>query len=248
MKAHGERMMRCHAERGDIGAAMAAYDRCRGVLAEAAGSQRLSPETEELIADSHPAAASSAVRGRLAARCPAGQQAGLDGSARPRLNAPCYRVAAGWTATARRCGCVSLPLRTIGEERDDGLALGLAEEISAGLSRFRWISCVPATLVAAGPRRASGAVVAEAATAHGPARGGPDPGRHDPARPRPGADHRPPGRHAGGGEIVWAGRFDRDMTDLLALQDELGAAIVAQVDPELMQHEGRRTSRPARTT
>ena len=44
-----------------------------------------------------------------------------------------------------------------------------------------------------------------------------------------------------GGEIVWAGRFDREMTDPSALQDELGAAIVAQVDPELMQHEGRRT-------
>jgi adenylate cyclase len=45
-----------------------------------------------------------------------------------------------------------------------------------------------------------------------------------------------------GGEIVWAARFDRDVTDALALQDELGAAIVAQVDPELMQHEGRRTA------
>jgi tetratricopeptide (TPR) repeat protein len=45
-----------------------------------------------------------------------------------------------------------------------------------------------------------------------------------------------------GGEIVWAARFDRDGTDPLALQDELGAAIVAQVDPELMQHEGRRNA------
>jgi tetratricopeptide (TPR) repeat protein len=45
-----------------------------------------------------------------------------------------------------------------------------------------------------------------------------------------------------GGEIAWAARFDREMTDALALQDELGAAIVAQVDPELMQHEGRRNA------
>jgi tetratricopeptide (TPR) repeat protein len=45
-----------------------------------------------------------------------------------------------------------------------------------------------------------------------------------------------------GGEIVWAGRFDHELTDALALQDELGAAIVAQVDPELMQHEARRTT------
>jgi len=44
------------------------------------------------------------------------------------------------------------------------------------------------------------------------------------------------------GEIVWAGRFDREMTDPLALQDEVGAAIVAQVDPELMRHEGQRAA------
>ena len=52
------------------------------------------------------------------------------------------------------------------------------------------------------------------------------------------------------GEIVWAGRFDRTMTDALTLQDELGATIVAQVDPELMRHEGRRsaTSRADETT
>jgi tetratricopeptide (TPR) repeat protein len=44
------------------------------------------------------------------------------------------------------------------------------------------------------------------------------------------------------GEIAWAGRFDRPLTDPLSMQDELGAAIVAQVDPELMKHEGRRTA------
>ncbi len=43
------------------------------------------------------------------------------------------------------------------------------------------------------------------------------------------------------GEIIWAGRFDRVMTDPLSLQDELGASIVAQIDPELMRHEGKRT-------
>ena len=32
------------------------------------------------------------------------------------------------------------------------------------------------------------------------------------------------------------------MTDPLSMQDELGAAIVAQIDPELMKHEGRRTA------
>jgi tetratricopeptide (TPR) repeat protein len=44
------------------------------------------------------------------------------------------------------------------------------------------------------------------------------------------------------GEIAWAGRFDRPMGDALSMQDELGNAIVAQIDPELMKHEGRRTA------
>jgi tetratricopeptide (TPR) repeat protein len=43
-----------------------------------------------------------------------------------------------------------------------------------------------------------------------------------------------------GGAIIWASRFDRDMSDPLALQDEVSAAIVAQVDPELMKYEGKR--------
>src|SRR3984885_12404943 len=43
------------------------------------------------------------------------------------------------------------------------------------------------------------------------------------------------------GEIAWAGRFDRPMGDALSMQDELGNAIVAQIDPELMKHEGRRS-------
>ena len=41
-------LIRCHAERGDIAAALGAYERCRGALAETP-AQRPSPETEDLV-------------------------------------------------------------------------------------------------------------------------------------------------------------------------------------------------------
>ena len=138
-----------------------------------------------------------------------------------------------------------VPLRTIGEERDDGLGIGLAEEISAGLSRFRWISCLPATLWPSGTPAGHPGGNALADTADG----GWSSVEADLILD--GTIQRGLGRvriivrlvdMRAGGEIVWAARFDRDMTDALALQDELGAAIVAQVDPELMQHEGRRNA------
>ncbi len=44
------------------------------------------------------------------------------------------------------------------------------------------------------------------------------------------------------GQVVWARRFDRDSADFLALQDEIAAETVAQLDPELLLREGRRIS------
>ncbi len=44
------------------------------------------------------------------------------------------------------------------------------------------------------------------------------------------------------GSVIWAHRFDRQATDLLSLQDEIGSAIVAQLDPALLIHEGERAA------
>ena len=209
-------IMRAHADRGDRTMAVATYDRCQSALAEATQS-RPSPETEELIA-------------RIRA----------DGPIAP-LPSPPPPQPAEAASPQRTEGealrlCIA-PLRTIGEEVDDGFAAGLAEEISAGLSRFRWISCVPSTLW----RGAKGANPANATWAG-----------VEGDLVLDGTIQRAAGRlrviarlidMRSGGEIVWAGRFDREMTDPLGLQDEIGAAIVAQVDPELMAHEGRRTAR-----
>ncbi|MDR3531973.1 MAG: BTAD domain-containing putative transcriptional regulator [Rhodopila sp.] len=222
-------IMRCHAERGDVGAAIRSYDRCRGVLAEALDA-RPSTETEDLIE-------------RIRAKGLAGR---LPEVAAPPL-APMTDTAAR-TMVRRERSTVRLrvaPLRTIGEERDDGLGVGLAEEISAGLSRFRWISCVPPTLWPTGVSAGYPASSSLADTGDTSWTG------LEADLILDGTIQRGLGRvriivrlvdMRAGGEIVWAGRFDREMTDALALQDELGAAIVAQVDPELMQHEGRRTA------
>ena len=219
-------IMRGHADRGDAGAAKACYDRCRGVLAEQA-NRRPSPETDDLI---------ERIRGQPDAARPAGPINFGSGVAEAQavLAAPIPRPRRDRSALRLRVA----PLRSIGVDQDDGLALGLAEEVSAGLSRFRWISCVPGSLW---PNPANG----EEAAAD--------------ARTRLDADLVLDGtiQHGLGrvriivrlidmradGEIAWAGRFDRPTTDSLSMQDELGAAIVAQVDPELMKLEGRRAAK-----
>ena len=151
-------LMRCHAERGDIRAAVAAYDRCRGALAETRG--RAAVAGNRGTDRSHPCPEPV---------CPI-RAATWDAISRGRryrsLRLPGRRP----SATVRTLRLRVVPLRTIGEERDDGLGIGLAEEISAGLSRFRWISCLPATLWPSGtPAGHSGAILLMRPTVGGPA-------------------------------------------------------------------------------
>ncbi len=161
-----------------------AYDRCRGVLAENSGWPAFTRNRGADRADS----CAPAQRGKQAIQpipiMVSRPRSRLPLTPRPKQSAP---------ATGRPLRLRVAPLRTIGAEHDDGLALGLAEEISAGLSRFRWISCVPGRSLArrAGWRRSIGGRV-------GRVGGGPGPGRHDSVRARPGSDHRPADRYAGG--------------------------------------------------
>jgi DNA-binding SARP family transcriptional activator/tetratricopeptide (TPR) repeat protein len=217
-------IIRANAEQGDFAAALGSYERCRGALAELSDA-RPSPETEDLV-------------GRIRAEIVSARSS--DPAAPPTV-VPVRVVRRDRTTLRLRV----MPLRTIGKERDDGLGAGLAEEISAGLSRFRWISCLPAMVFPSGSiagRPSGGSLV--------------EPGEGAWAGVEAdlildGTIQHGVGRvriivrlvdMRAGGEIVWAGRFDREPTDTLALQDELGAAIVAQVDPELMQHEARRSA------
>ena len=239
-------LIRCHAERGDVAAALGSYDRCRGTLADT-GNARPSAETEDLIQRVR----AQGVSGRVS-ETPAAAAA----PQRPATPVPAERLGTPVTpernSRRRERSALRLrvvPLRSLGSGHDDGFGVGLAEEISAAISRFRWISCLPAPLW---PSAASAAQTSTAQTGSGLGES------NDGSWAGVEADlildgtiQRGAGRvriivrlvdMRAGGEIVWAGRFDRELTDALALQDELGAAIVAQVDPELMQHEARRSA------
>lgn len=208
-------VIRGHIGRGEHGLALAALERARAALAAGAG---LSPETEAL-ARGVPAGDAA---GEQAAHAPprAGHRGGIRGA---RVGVP--------------------PLRVIGEGRDDHFSVGLAEEITTALARFRWLP-----LVATG----SLARLAEEGT--------------DPASLRRdhGLDFLLDGtvQSAGGrvrvtlrlldlnagAEMVWAQRFDRAADNILTLQDEIASAVVARLDPEILLIEARRAaSHPAAT-
>jgi DNA-binding SARP family transcriptional activator/tetratricopeptide (TPR) repeat protein len=217
-------IMRSHAERGDSGAAITSYDRCRNALAEIVDGHP-SPGTEDLIERIRAQAGSGRHSSQVIAQGAAEEQAAF---APPRTDKRRDRSALRLRVA---------PLRTIGADHSDGLALGLAGEISAGLSRFRWISCVPGSL-------SSGTSTGQDAPAGAWAALESDlvlDGTIQYGLGRVRVIVRLIDMRADG-EIAWAGRFDRPLTDPLSMQDELGAAIVAQVDPELMKHEGRRTA------
>ena len=130
-----------------------------------------------------------------------------------------------------------LPFRALDEGALDGLAAGMADEITAALSRFRWFFLVASPSLAAlateiregsdrwrmldldflveGTVRRSGDRVRVSARL---------------------LDLR------AGGEVVWAGRFDRIGRDAMTLQDEIAAQMVAQIDPQLLLHEARRAT------
>jgi DNA-binding SARP family transcriptional activator/TolB-like protein len=135
------------------------------------------------------------------------------------------------------------PLRMLGQaDADAHLSLGLAEEIATALSRFRWIPLVAPQSLA---RFAEGGEDEQALRS-----------RFDLDLLLDGTVQRAEGRVRitlrltdlrSRGEVVWAQRFDRDAENILALQDEIAAAVVARIDPELLLIEARRAAaRPVR--
>ena len=215
-------VIRCHADTGDRQAARLAYERCRAVRAEL-GHPGLSPETEELLArigrtDAPPLPADASAL-----------------SARGDSRGPPMR-------SSVRLGV--LPLRLVDSNHPvhgDALALGLAEELTTCLARFRWISCVSGSSLMA--------ISGEAAAGSLPWHGIDADFMLDGTIQRGGNKVRIMMRiidMRSGGEVVWARRFDRDGNDTLALQDELAAEIVAQAEPELLMRAGQQgRGRPA---
>ena len=205
-------LMRAHAERGERGLAVQAFERCKAALADLLDAQP-SPETQRLAAEIR--------AGVMAAPSPA----------RPEMPRPEPRSG---TRGGAKVGV--LPLQMIGTgEEEAHLSLGLAEEVTAALARFRWMFLVSSSSLAQFGNRDENAL-----------------------RRTFGLDFLLDGsvqRVARrlritvrlldlreGNQIVWARRFDRQMNDLLSLQDEIAAEVVAQIDPEILLIEGRRAA------
>lgn len=199
-------LMRAEAGRGDRGAALAAYEACRASLA-ARFQTTPSEETEAL-------ARALRSNGPVTTVPPA-----TPPTAKPGLRGARLGVA---------------PLRMLGDAAETHLSVGLAEEITAALARFRWVFVVDsASLSMAAAQRGEMAAAKEAGLDL--LLGGTVQRVGDRVRVSLRlTDLRPPTG------IAWTGRYERDAADLLALQDEIAAEVVAQIDLEILLIEAGR--------
>ena len=211
-------LMRAHAERGERGMAIQSYERCRAVLADLLDATP-SPETQKLVADIRSGKGVIAASPAAAKPEAAGQRT-ESRSAPPRGGA--------------KVGV--LPLQLVGTgEVESHLALGLAEEITSALARFRWMFLVSSSSLAqfAETTRDENAIRQTFGLDF----------LLDGSVQRFGTRLRVTLRLVdlrNGNQVVWARRFDRQAHDLLTLQDEVAAEVVAQIDPEILMIESRR--------
>jgi DNA-binding SARP family transcriptional activator/TolB-like protein len=231
-------LMRAHAARGERGLAVQAYDRCRAVLADMLDAVP-STETQKLLTE---------IRGPSHTRMPLRPPHEEDEPVpvpqdvvqvdQPNANsAPDDQPD---TAIARGGGVHIgvMPFRLIGMTDDDWhLATGIADEITDALARFRWMFIISSNSLSrfATDSRDEAAI-----------------------RRQFGLDFLLDGsvQRSGGririsvrlldlrasNQIVWARRFDREAHDLLSLQDEIAAEVVAQIDPEILLIEAKRST------
>ena len=224
-------MIRTHATRGDRGAAMAAFERCRIALAERSG---IAPGRAILELVASIKGDDGAVAD--AADAPLPLPAPPIGSERPRS-----------ASTGVRLGV--MPLRPLDPSNDDGLAIGLTDEIANGLSRFRGISCVPMTSAAFQPAAGLGTGRSMAMPGDGA-----DPGTWQRLKLDfllEGTVQRSAKRIRimarlidiwADGEVIWSHRFDLNEADILAAQDEIASQIVAQIDPRILLRQSERAA------
>jgi len=221
-------LMRAHAARGERGMAIQAYDRCRHVLSELLDAAP-SAETQRLAAEIRGAGARpAAANGNPAPAPPAPPLPANE----PR--AETHRV--GAPRGGARVGV--LPLQMVGTDEEEAhLSLGLSEEITTALARFRWMFLVSSNSLArfvtdtrdeAALRRAFGLDFLLDGTIQR-------------VRTRLRITLRLIDLRSGS-QVVWARRFDRQTNDLLTLQDEVAGEVVAQIDPEILLIEARRVA------
>ncbi len=229
-------LMRAHAARGERGLAVQAYDRCRAVLADMLDAAP-SAETQKLLTE---------IRGPSHTRLPLRPPQPTE-SASPPAAEPSPPVAADPPdATPRRRDQPAarggahvgvMPFRLVGmSEEDAHLAPGLADEITNALSRFRWMFIVSSNSLGrfAAEQRDEAAIRREFGLDF----------LLDGSVQRAGSKIRISLRLLdlrANNQIVWARRFDRETNDLLSLQDEIAAEVVAQIDPEILLIEAKRS-------
>lgn len=209
--------MRSYAAMGDRAAAADAFARCKRALADHAA---LVPSTET-------ADLAEALRDPR-------RQPGVSDAA------PQSGNCRGLPPPTRHSGQIRigiLPPRALGPGLVGELSLGLAEEITTALAPFRWLSCVSSSSLAtiAGESREASVAWRELRLdflLEGTIQQG-----HEGVR----IMARLLDMHAAD-EVIWAHRFDRQIDDVLALQDEIASAIVAQIAPELLLLEGKRAA------
>ncbi|MBV8615017.1 MAG: hypothetical protein JOY66_14810 [Acetobacteraceae bacterium] len=219
-------LMRAHAARGERGMAIQAYDRCRAVLADLLDAAP-SAETQKLLSE---------IRGPSGSRLPLRPPAPPPEAEEPVAEPDPHPGTRGGAHVG------VLPFQLVGTSEEEAhLSPGLAEEITSALSRFRWMFVVSSNSLArlaeetrdeTAIRRAFGLDFLLN-------------GSIQRVRTRLRVTARLLDLRAGN-QVVWARRFDRQANDLLTLQDEIAAEVVAQIDPEILLIEARRVAaRPA---
>ena len=131
-----------------------------------------------------------------------------------------------------------LPLQLVGTtETEAHLSTGLADEITSALARFRWMFLVSSSSLARYATQTRDETALRRAFGidfllDGTIQRVPDKLRISLRL----LDLR------AGNQMVWSRRFDGGTHDLLALQDEVAAEVVAQIDPEILLIESQRIS------
>ncbi len=247
-------LMRAYAGRGERGMAIQAYERCRSVLADMLDAQP-SDETQRLLAEIR-ASSPTPVRAPLPAPVPPSRgdsrsesrpvpreprfDARIDnreprGESREMRNSERSDTRSS-TRGGARVGV--LPLQMIGTtEAEAYLSTGLADEITSALARFRWIFLVSSSSLARYATQTRDEMqIRRAFDIHF---------LLDGTIQRVGERLRINLRLLdlrAGNQMVWSQRFDRAASDLLTLQDEVAAEVVAQIDPEILLIESQRVA------
>jgi DNA-binding SARP family transcriptional activator/tetratricopeptide (TPR) repeat protein len=224
-------LMRAHAARGERGMAIQAYDRCRAVLADLLDASP-SAETQKLLVEIRGPSGS-----RTPLRPPAPPQPAETVAAAEASEAP-SRPEAAVRPTRGGAHVGVMPLQLVGTtEEESHLAPGLADEITTALARFRWIFVVASNSLL----RFTSETRDETAIRRTFGIDFLVDGSIQRVRNRLRITVRLLDLRAGN-QVVWARRFDRQSNDLLSLQDEIASEVVAQIDPEILLIEAKRSS------